>query len=120
MVERTKLEQLSDEDVISSMRLATALETEEGEIAEMLGLSLESVSSYERLQSPMTQSRLRELLEILIRVEPHMGSSKAALSWYRTEPLPSFGGITAVQLVKEGRANSVCRYLDRMNAGGYS
>ncbi len=120
MVERTKLEQLSDEDVISSTLLAKALETEEGEIAETLGLSLESVSCYERLQSPVTQSRLRELLEILIRVEPLMGSSKAALSWYRTEPLPSFGGITAVQSVKEGRANSVCRYLDRMNAGGYS
>ena len=120
MVERTKLEKLCDEDVISPLLLAKELGIDEREIAGMFEPSLESVLDIERNRSSLIQTRLHEMVEILSRVEPLMGSSSASFAWFRSEGLPSFDGTTAEQLVKEGRASSVHRYLDRMLAGGYA
>ena len=113
------LKKIVERDVISPTRLASHLRTQKREVAETLGLSMDAITRTNRIDSPKTQSRLREMVEILNKVEPLMGSSITAYAWYRSEPLPSFGGLTAEQLVKDGRANSVRRYLDRMMAGGY-
>jgi hypothetical protein len=43
-----------------------------------------------------------------------------AFAWYRSQPLPSFGDLTAEDLVKEGRAEDVKAYLNRIGAGGYA
>ena len=67
-----------------------------------------------------TQVRLRQMLEILNRVEAATGSPIAAYAWFRAEPLPGFGGATPDQLVREGRAEHVHAYLDRIMAGGYA
>ncbi|WP_220790214.1 antitoxin Xre/MbcA/ParS toxin-binding domain-containing protein [Gluconacetobacter takamatsuzukensis] len=40
--------------------------------------------------------------------------------WYRSRPVPSFGDQTAEALVREGRAEAVRRYLDRIATGGYA
>jgi hypothetical protein len=53
-------------------------------------------------------------------VRPWAGSAQQAFAWYRSQPLPSFGDQTAEALVKEGRAASVRRYLDRIAVGGYA
>ena len=46
------------------------------------------------------------------------GSPLAAYAWFRAEPLPGFGGATADVLLREGRAEHVHAYLDRVAAGG--
>jgi hypothetical protein len=71
----------------------------------------------DRVQSPRTQKRLREMVEILNRVEPRFGSALIAYAWYRSEPLAGFGGLTAMQLVREGRAADVMDYIDAVDAG---
>jgi len=42
------------------------------------------------------------------------------MAWYRTEPLPAFGGRTAESLVKDGKAAAVYDYLDHVALGGFS
>jgi len=37
--------------------------------------------------------------------------------WYRNEPLPVFGYKTAEQLVSDGRADDVIRYVVSLEAG---
>jgi hypothetical protein len=37
--------------------------------------------------------------------------------WYRNEPLPVFGYKTAEQLVSDGRAEDVIRYVVSLEAG---
>ncbi|MCY4129996.1 MAG: MbcA/ParS/Xre antitoxin family protein [Gammaproteobacteria bacterium] len=115
-----KLDRIVEEDVISPTLLAGLLRTHKKEVAETLGLAVDAISRKERIRSAMTQTRLREMVEILNKVEPLMGSPITAYAWYRSEPLPSFGGITPEHLVKEGRAEDVRRYLDRMMSGGYT
>lgn len=115
-----RLAKIVEDDLISPTLLAGLLRTHKKEVAETLGLAVDAISRKDRIRSAMTQTRLREMVEILNKVEPMMGSPITAYAWYRSEPLPSFGGDTPEQLVKEGRAEVVRSYLDRMMAGGYT
>ena len=45
---------------------------------------------------------------------------EAAFAWYRSAPLPSFGDLTAEDLVKQGRAEAVKRHISRVAAGGHA
>ena len=73
-----------------------------------------------RATSPATQARLRDVVEILNRVQGWAGSPAQALAWYRSQPLSGFGDRTAEELVKEGRAEAVKRHLGRIAEGGYA
>ncbi len=60
------------------------------------------------------------MIEILNRVEPRFGSALIAYAWYRSEPLPGFGGLTPdpmQQLVQSGQAAEVMDYIDAVEAG---
>ena len=70
-----------------------------------------------RIGSDKTQRRLREMVEVLNKVEPRFGSALLAYAWYRSEPLPGFDGRTAMQLVREGRASDVLDAIDAVDAG---
>ena len=43
-------------------------------------------------------------------VERRFGSALVAYAWYRSEPLPGFGGQTAMQLVRDGKADENPRF----------
>ena len=73
-----------------------------------------------QVRARKTQVRLRQMLEILDRVEGETGSPLAVYAWFRAEPLPGFGGATPDQMVREGKADHVHAYLDRIMAGGYA
>lgn len=73
-----------------------------------------------RIQSDKTQRRLRELVEMLNKVEPRFGSELMAYAWYRSEPLPGFDGRTATQLVQDGHAQQVLEYIDAVDAGVFT
>ena len=49
-----------------------------------------------------------------------MGSPLAAYAWFRSARLPGFGGATPDLLMREGKAEYVYAYLDRVAAGGYA
>ena len=100
--------------------VADALRTTKSEIAGTLGLGKDAFTRASRIRARKTQVRLRQMLEILNRVEALTGSPLAAYAWFRAEPLPGFGGATPDQLVREGKAEHVHAYLDRIMVGGYA
>ena len=67
-----------------------------------------------------SEMRLRQMLEILNRVEGLVGSARVAYEWFRSEPLPGFAGMTPCQLVRDGKADGVHAYLDQVLDGGYA
>ena len=115
-----KFYELSEKQLFSPSRVAETLHTTRLEISHTLGLSQDALSRKQRIQSHKTQTRLREMLEILNRVESQSGSPIGAYAWFRSEPLPGFGGVTPNQLVRQGEAAQVHAYLDRVMAGGYA
>ena len=78
------------------------------------------LSNAARAGAPATQSRLRDMAEVLNRIRGWAGSPEAAFAWYRSQPIPAFGDLTAEDLVKAGRAEALKRHLSRMAAGGYA
>ena len=121
MLDSTFLNEATGEGgLVAADRLSQMLRITRAELALALGLSRDAVSKTARARAPATQSRLRDMVEILNRVRSWAGSPQQAFAWYRSQPLPSFGDQTAEALVKEGRAEAVKRYLDRIAVGGYA
>ena len=108
------------DQVFSPTLIANELRTTKTEIAGTLGLGKDAFARRSRVRARKTQVRLRQMLEILNRVEAATGSPIAAYAWFRAEPLSGFGGATPDQLVREGKAEHVHAYLDRIMAGGYA
>ena len=98
------LEAFAEDGRFAPNRIATSLRTTLDEVARTVGLGRDAVMRQDRIASPKTQKRLREMVEILNRVEPRLGSALIACTWYRSEALPGFGGLTATPLVREGHA----------------
>ncbi len=115
-----QFDEFIEDQVFSPTLIAKALRTTKSEVAGTLGLGKDAFSRASRIRARKTQVRLRQLLEILNRVEAGTGSPLAAYAWFRAQPLPGFGGATAESLVREGRADHVHAYLDHVMAGGYA
>lgn len=113
-------EVMTREGLVATERLVERLRLTRGELASAFGLSRDAVSRSARQRNRATQARLRDVVEIINRVQGWAGSVPQAFAWYRSQPLPSFGDKTAEDLVKEGRAEEVKRYLSRIAEGGYA
>jgi hypothetical protein len=101
-------------------RLSSSLGTTRQQLAIAAGLSRDSISKTARLAAPATQARLRDVVEIISRIQAWAGSPAIAFAWYRAHPIPAFGDLTAEDLVRQGRAEAVKAHLTRMAAGGFA
>jgi hypothetical protein len=111
------LVQYADDGYFTPRKIADAFRTTSEEVARTAGLGRDAVQRRERVRSDKTQRRLREMVEIVNKLEPRFGSALIAYAWYRSEPLPGFSGQTAMQLVRSGRADEVLEYIDAVDAG---
>ncbi|GGE04494.1 hypothetical protein GCM10011390_24300 [Aureimonas endophytica] len=107
----------ADEGFFAPAKIADVFRTTREEIARSAGLGRDAVQRKDRVRSDRTQRRLREVVEIVNKVEPRFGSALLAYAWFRSEPLAGFSGQTAMQLVRSGRAEEVLDYIDAVDAG---
>lgn len=103
--------------VFMPAKIAAALRTTSAEVAQTLGLGRDAVQRKDRVPADKTQRRLREMVEVINKVSARFGSPMMAYAWYRSEPLPGFDGLTAMLLVRDGRAAEVMDYIDAVDAG---
>ena len=101
-------------------RVAQALRMSKSQLAETIGVNREALYKPERAQAPKTQTRVREMVEIVERVKDWAGGPEQAMAWYRAQPIPAFGGRTAEALVKDGKAGALRDYLDHLAMGGFA
>jgi hypothetical protein len=90
------------------------------QLAETIGLGRETLYKAARAQAAKTQSRMREMLEIIGRVSAWAGGKEQAMAWYRAQPIAAFGDRTAESLVKSGQAGPLRDYLDHIAMGGFA
>ena len=109
-----------EDGIISPKLISDVLFTTQSDIANTLGLTRDTLSHADRRRAEKTQTRLREMLEILSRAEQFTGSPLASYAWYRSESLSRYGGCTPSRLVREGHADYVHEYFDRKQAGEYA
>lgn len=111
------LAQYADNGLFAPSKIANMLRTTSEEIGRSAGLGKDAIQRKDRISSDKTQRRLREMMEVVNKVEPRFGSALMAYAWYRSEPLSGFSGQTAMQLVRNGRAEEVLDYIDAVDAG---
>ncbi|WP_346797985.1 XRE family transcriptional regulator [Halomonas sp. Bachu 37] len=100
--------------------LVAELHITKKEFASAIGLRHDAIIRRDRLTSVATQQRLRQATEILKRIEPWAGSLSVAWSWYRSYPIAPLGGLTAEDLLSQGRADEVREYLSHIAEDGYA
>lgn len=101
------VEAYTNQGQFSPKKIAAILGTTTDELAQSLGLSKDAILREGCIASDRSQRRMREMVEVLNKVEPGFGSALLAYAWYRSQPLPDFFGQTAMQLVHENRAHDV-------------
>ena len=111
------LAQYAEGGLFAPRKIAGVLRTSSDDVARTLGLGRDALQRKDRVGSDKTQRRLREMIELLNKVEPRFGSALIAYAWYRSEPLAGFSGQSAMQLVRDGRAQEVLDYIDAVDAG---
>jgi hypothetical protein len=106
--------------VVAVERVADAFGMSKQQLADTIGLARETLYKPTRAGAPKTQARMREMLEVISRIEDWAGGKLQAMAWYRAQPIPAFGGRTAESLVKSGHASAVRDYLDHIAMGGFA
>ncbi len=101
-------------------KVADSFGMSKSQLARTLGLTPETVYKSTRAQASKTQSRFREMLEIVIRVSGWAGGPQQAMAWYRAEAIAAFGGRTPEALVSSGQADALREYLDAIAMGGFA
>lgn len=115
-----QIDALAQDGLFDPGRIAAILKTTREEVGGSVGLGRDAVSRRDRVRSVRTQTRLRQMVEILNRVEPRFGSALLAYAWYRSAPLPGFDGRTAMHLVRDGDGATVHEYIDALDAGVFA
>lgn len=100
---------------LSPERLAERLELPLQQLAEMARVHRNTVSMAPR--SPKLQDALRDVVRVLSAAHAMTGDVDRALFWFRNHPIADFGHRTALQLVEDGRVQSVIDYIDSLSAG---
>jgi hypothetical protein len=105
---------------IAIAEVADSFGMSKSQLAETIGLGRETLYKAARAEAAKTQSRVREMLEIIGRISAWAGGKEQAMAWYRAQPIPAFGGRTAESLVKSGHAGPLRDYLDHIAMGGFA
>lgn len=116
----TAQELMQPDGTVALDALLDGLHLTKTDLALVLGMSRDSLSKTSRLTAQASQRKLRDFVEILVRVAPWAGSIPQAFAWFSAQPLPSFGDQTAADLVREGRTQAVKSYISRIAVGGYA
>ena len=112
--------QYADDGFFAPAKIAHTFRTTSEEVARTAGLGRDAVQRKDRVASVKVQTRLREFVELLNIMEPRMGGALMAYAWLRSEPLSGWGGWTAVDLLRRGKAQQVRDYIDSVDAGIYA
>ncbi len=77
------IQNYADNGAFAPRKIVDALRTTSDELARSLGLGKDAIQRKDRIASDRTQRRLRQMVEVLNKVEPRFGSALLAYAWYR-------------------------------------
>lgn len=100
---------------LSPAKIAKALSIQTQVLADSAHVHRNTLSA--RPQSPKVQALLQSILRVLSAATEAFGDRNTAIAWMRNEPVPAFRHKTALDLVREGRADAVVSYLESVSAG---
>lgn len=101
---------------ISPTRFATKLDLEQQQLAVLARVHRNTVTR--KPVSPVLQEYLRDAVRVIAAAANLSGDSQRVLYWFRNQPISAFGYQTPDQIVSDGKANKLIRYVESLEAGG--
>lgn len=108
----------TDDGDISPSALADTLKLSLSELAELAGVSRNSLRATDL--GPKARSALQPIVQILSTATEMMGNRAKAAFWFRYDPMIGMGTHTAMEHVAAGRAPQVLLYLRNVANGGFA
>ncbi|WP_318495669.1 hypothetical protein [Photobacterium leiognathi] len=111
---------VSKDGEIATDCLAKALSIDLDKLASLIGVPHLFLVEPDLISTPQCQIKLNNFAKIMYFTVHWSGSALHACTWYCTEPLAEFGGITAEQLFKQERYDALMHYFAHLRSGGYA
>lgn len=103
---------------LSARRVSEKLGLPLTELAAMIGVARTTLTA--KSGQRKVDSALSPLVRIIAMAAEMAGDEGRAAIWFKHQPLPGWGGKTALDLVREGKSDRVLDYLESVRAGVYS
>lgn len=100
----------SSSSALSPTKLAEALELPAQSLAELARVHRNTLQM--RPESPKLQRAMQDVVRVLSAAHGLCGDMERALYWFRQYPIAEYGHRTAMDLVAEGKAQSVIDYIE--------
>jgi hypothetical protein len=108
----------SGQPYLSARRVSEKLGLPLSDLAAMIGVARSTLTA--KSGARKVDSALSPLVRIIAMAAEMAGDEGRAAIWFKHQPLPGWGGKTALDLVREGKGAKVLDYLESVRAGVYS
>lgn len=105
----------SAKTALSPTLLAEALELPLQKLAGIAGVHRNTLTLAPT--SPKLREAMGDMVRVLSAAHSLNGDLDRALFWFRNQPIPDFGHLTAIQLVEQGKAQAVVDYIESISGG---
>jgi hypothetical protein len=103
---------------LSARRVSETLGVSLSELAALIGVARTTLTA--KTGARRVDSALSPLVRIIAMAADMAGDEGRAAIWFKHQPLPGWGGRTAFDLVRDGKAGTVLDYLESVRAGVYA
>lgn len=107
-----------DGPYLSARRIADLLGVTLSELAGLAGVARNTLASANGARK--ADAALSPLVRILAMADEMAGGNERAALWFKHQPIPGWGGKTAYDLVRAGKAEKVLAYLEAVRSGVYA
>lgn len=98
--------------------LSSVLHMRYKELGQLVGLKESSLRASPKAAA--TQTKLRPIVQILLKARHLTGSMGEAVAWFECQPVPGFGNLTPGEVVSLGHAEAVIAHLDDLENGVFA
>lgn len=103
---------------LSARKVSEQLGVTLSELSALIGIARNTLAA--RAGGRKVDAALSPLVRIMAMAEEMAGSDARAAIWFKHQPLPGWAGKTALDLVRQGKADKVLDYLEAVRAGVYA
>lgn len=103
---------------LSPRRVAEQLGVTMTELAGLIGVARNTLAA--KSGARKVDAALSPVVRVLAMAGDMAGSEERAAIWFKHQPIPGWGGKTAYDLIREGKADKVLAYLEAVRSGVYA
>lgn len=107
-----------DGPYLSARRVADTLGLTLSELAGLIGVARNTLTATTGARK--VDAALSPIVRIVAMAAEMAGGEQRAALWFKHQPIPGWAGMTALDLVREKKADKVLAYLEAVRSGIYA